>query len=102
MKKYIRSGIAVLFAAAALIAATDKHEDQLSIVRATEPTVVTVHEKDEPEQQESNERRKVGKTKRVSAAVSGGAARMSGWLLNVNDDIPSRREQSALRARQQR
>ena len=97
MQNIIRSGLAVLFTAVTLTAATDKQDKQPVIVRATEPTVVTVRGKAEQVNTEPHQRR-TGKLKRASMAASGGAGRFAGWLLNASDDIPSSRDRAEVRS----
>ena len=63
--------------------------EQLEIRRAT---VVTVHAKACPEK--SAEPCKPGKLKRAGSKALAGAGNTVGWLLNVNDDIPSARERA--------
>ena len=63
--------------------------EQLEIRRAT---VVTVHAKMCPEK--SGERCKPGRVKRTGFKALAGAGNTVGWLLNVNDDIPSARERA--------
>jgi hypothetical protein len=102
MLKISRCGLAALFMAVTLTGATGhaaetENREQLAIVRATEPTVVTVEGDVEAEKQG---RDRGGKVKRGAAAVPRVAGRLTGWLLNVNEDIPSERERAqALTAR---
>ena len=102
MQKTLRSGVALLFAAA-LAAAPAKQQDEDNYVRATERTVVTVQASAEPVEtrEQARERTAGGKLRRASATLSSGAVRAGGWLLNVNDDIPSARERKAAAAARQ-
>ena len=63
--------------------------EQLEIRRAT---VVNVHAKPCPEK--SDEPCKPGRLKRAGFKALAGAGNTVGWLLNVNDDIPSARERA--------
>ena len=87
MQKIIRAGLTVLFTAVTLTAATDKQDEPLAIVHATEPTVITVHGKAEQVNTKPHERRGAGKLKRAPVAAARCAGRFTGWLLNESDTI---------------
>lgn len=89
--------LAWAFAACLVLAPAASGQDKDGRVRTKEPTRVTVRGTAEPVKTEPpRERSVVGKVgvgiRNGAASVWNGAVGFAGWLLNTDDDIPSRRD----------
>ena len=84
----------LLIYASILLFATVQHggatDDQSVRVRATEPSVVTVHER----RQDRRKSNVSGAVRARAAQAARGAIRLAGWLLNADDDVPRRKERA--------
>ena len=83
---------ALCFGAVTLVAQEQQQEQR---VQAKEPTVMTVQgtsERLNPEETVAQPRRRTSRFKLGGLKALTGAGNAAGWMLNVDDDIPSSRE----------
>jgi hypothetical protein len=102
MRRVTQSFIYALLSAA-LVTSAVAQEDKPPRVRAKEPTVVTVEgtQKEVGLDREQQAEGKSNPVKKAVQSVGRGVVNGIGWLLRVNDDIPSERERTREEQRSQ-
>lgn len=91
--KFVAYSVALVLAASAVAADRDADRDKEQ-VRAKKPTVVTVEGKFDPvePQRRSAGSKLAGGVKAGAVKVLHGLFDFTGWMLNVDQDIPSERD----------